>query len=507
MVDSAAEDDVRPGWDVTAERRVKELLYRLLEELQVTRAALYLEGHDGGFELITQYGFGKRDAIAAVIQEGHPLWDWIRRHRTTPAYENDVRHNASLASALEGTGGDRLLTLPLSVDGHLVGFVAARDKARRAAYGDEDMPHARAIAEALEKFFVEREFFGSAPAAAPPTPPPAAVAPTTRTTRDELDVRLVEDVASTLKAAARFPGVAAAAITVSDGRTARVSALCADELEPGQRDAIANHQSEQLEASGAHPGPTATWGWTTETGPAPERHWEAIRTVVLEQGPPLWVLASVVTAAGSPAGDAFVTLARETFDRARELHAYRKAARNLARTLLEPGESQYPLLQKHSQTVSELAQRFAAALSLGPDDEELVTVAAYLHDVGMRELEYARIYRKEHPDEADRRLYRRHPTVGARLVEGAAFPGDLSGVIRHHHERWDGAGYPDRLAGNAIPLGSRIIHLCEVFDVLTSTSSYRRAVSSDTALTAIRKEAGKQFDPSLVPVLAEVVGG
>jgi putative nucleotidyltransferase with HDIG domain len=148
----------------------------------------------------------------------------------------------------------------------------------------------------------------------------------------------------------------------------------------------------------------------------------------------------------------------------------------------------------------------AAALDLGADEEELVTVAAYLHDVGMRELDYGHIYRLPRPGEAEKRMYLRHPVVGARIVESAAFPGDLAGAIRHHHERWDGNGYPNKLAGNNIPLASRIIHLAEVYDVLTSPSSYKPAIGREAALTAIRADAGKQFDPELVPLLEELVG-
>jgi len=147
----------------------------------------------------------------------------------------------------------------------------------------------------------------------------------------------------------------------------------------------------------------------------------------------------------------------------------------------------------------------AQELGLSEEEEELVTLAGYLHDLGMRELDYQRIYRLDRPMEAERRLYQRHPVVGARILEASAFPG-LAEAVRHHHERWDGTGYPQRLAGPAIPLASRIVHLAEVYDVLTSPSSYKRPVSRDQALQIIEKEAGKQFDPQLVPVLARVVG-
>jgi putative nucleotidyltransferase with HDIG domain len=157
--------------------------------------------------------------------------------------------------------------------------------------------------------------------------------------------------------------------------------------------------------------------------------------------------------------------------------------------------------------VSELAQRLAVMLRLSEEDEETVTVAAYLHDVGMRELDYAKLYRIEKPGEADLRTFQRHPVVGARIIEGTEFPGDLTRAIRHHHERWDGTGYPHRLVGRAIPLAARIIHLAEVFDTLTSSSSYKRPVGREAALDILRGEAGKQFDPELVPLMDEATRG
>ena len=219
----------------------------------------------------------------------------------------------------------------------------------------------------------------------------------------------------------------------------------------------------------------------------------------------MWLVFSVLTPSGSTAGDTVLALARGQFDLARLVRDYRRAARNLARILLEPGEASFPHLRQHSQAVSELAQRVAAGLGVREEEEEVITVAAYLHDVGMRELEYARVYRMERPTDLEKRVYQRHPVVGARILESAEFPGDLAGIVRHHHERWDGAGYPNRLAGRNIPLGSRIVHVAEVYDVLTSPSSYRRTLGRDRALDVIRGESGHQFDPELVPLFEDLV--
>ncbi|HVN76376.1 MAG TPA: HD domain-containing phosphohydrolase [Thermoanaerobaculaceae bacterium] len=493
-----------PAWDAERERRAKELLYRCMEELQATKAALYLEGADGEFTLATSYGFGRRDKLPESLAIGHPLLDWVRRRRTAPTYLNESEELPALHAHLEGAGTSRLLTIPITVADRLVGLVDVRDRSRKARFGPEDVTIAKSIRLALERFLMETGAYGEVPPAAretgapvAPPPPPAAPALPHRWA--------VEELTGLVRSLARLPDVAAAAVTVTDGASTRVLALRASPLDQQHREGLTTHQARALLGAGVRMPPPERWGWDEQSSGGTQTRQEEIRTAVLLTGPPVWIALSLVTPAGSTSGDPIFAAALHHLELASALRDYRRATRNLARILLEPGETAYPHLRQHSQTTSEIAQRVAAALRLTPDHEELVTVAAYLHDVGLRELEYSRVYRMERPGEAERRLYQRHPVVGARIVEAAEFPGDLAGAIRHHHERWDGTGYPQRLAGNLIPLPSRIIHLAEVYDVLTSPSSYRRQMPRDAALDAIRAEAGRQFDPDLVPVLAEVV--
>jgi putative nucleotidyltransferase with HDIG domain len=496
--------------DPDAERRAKELLYRCMEELSATKAALYLAGEGASFDLVTHYGFGKRDAIAVAVKPGDPLWDWIRRHRTGPASLNDAHDDGGLARILAEAGSARLLTIPLTLGDRLVGLVDARDKARRAAFDGADIATARAIGASLVGFVRELGIYAPATEEAQATvsvPASAGVTSVGTEARPPLlHVSALEPLASLTRAFAAFPGVAVAALTLTDGRAVRAAVYRALPLDNQQREALATHQFARLEEGGARVPPPARWGWSEEDSGGSERRLEEIRTALLLKGPPLWAVMSVVTAARGNAGESLLALARQHVDQAKALTSYRRAARNLARILLEPGETSYSHLRQHSQAVSELAQRMAAALALGNEQEELVTISAYLHDLGMRELDYARIYRMERPGEAERRMYQRHPVVGARIVETAEFPGGLAPAILHHHERWDGSGYPHRLAGRSIPLPSRIIHLAEVYDVLTSASSYRRGLGRDGALQTIRAEAGRQFDPDLVPILVKVVG-
>jgi HD-GYP domain-containing protein (c-di-GMP phosphodiesterase class II) len=102
-------------------------------------------------------------------------------------------------------------------------------------------------------------------------------------------------------------------------------------------------------------------------------------------------------------------------------------------------------------------------------------------------------------------VMRRHPEIGVRMLSGIDFLADVLPVIRHHHERWDGNGYPKGLAGDAIPLGARIVAVCDAFDAMVSDRPYRRAMSVDDAYAEILACSGTQFDPKCAAVLTEVI--
>lgn len=186
---------------------------------------------------------------------------------------------------------------------------------------------------------------------------------------------------------------------------------------------------------------------------------------------------------------------------------YREGYRGLVNKLLEPGLKRYGALKAHSFNVGRMARRLAAAVGLPASAVEQVTVAAILHDVGLRELNYEELHARRSLTETELKLVREHPRVGAFLVDEVPWPYPVAPLVRHHHERWDGAGYPDGLAGEQIPVGSRIIHLCEAFDAMTSSTSYRPVLSPAQALEILLSKAGTQFDPELAPAFKRMLEG
>jgi hypothetical protein len=184
---------------------------------------------------------------------------------------------------------------------------------------------------------------------------------------------------------------------------------------------------------------------------------------------------------------------------------FREAYRGLVNKLLEPGLQKRTALRTHSFNVGRMARKLAAQLGVAPMEVEQITVAGILHDVGMRELNYDTLYAKRTLTDEELSLLRQHSRVGAHLVEDIPWPYPIAPLIRHHHERWDGGGYPDGIRGDEIPLGSRIIHLCEAFDAMTSPTSYRSVLSDYQAIDILDSKAGTQFDPELAPEFKRMV--
>jgi HD-GYP domain-containing protein (c-di-GMP phosphodiesterase class II) len=162
--------------------------------------------------------------------------------------------------------------------------------------------------------------------------------------------------------------------------------------------------------------------------------------------------------------------------------------------------------RQHSETVVELAR--LTGTRMGLDQVELLELelAALLHDVGKLRVP-REILRKPGPlTEPERRLVRNHPAWGAELVSGVPGLQAVALIVRHHHERVDGTGYPSRLSGVRIPVASRIMAACDAYGAMIETRPYREGRTRAEALAELRAKTGNQFDPAVVDALAAEVG-
>jgi HD-GYP domain-containing protein (c-di-GMP phosphodiesterase class II) len=182
--------------------------------------------------------------------------------------------------------------------------------------------------------------------------------------------------------------------------------------------------------------------------------------------------------------------------------ASRQSADVLMRVLLERS----PELEEHLHGVTGLAEGVGRRLGLDETALGHLVRAAGLHDVGKVAIPESILTKPGPLDDEEMTFVRRHTLIGARILLAAPSLVPEAGLVRASHERWDGEGYPDGLAGERIPLGARIIFACDAFEAMTSGERpYRRPVSTELALEELRRCGGTQFDPRVVEVLREVV--
>jgi HD-GYP domain-containing protein (c-di-GMP phosphodiesterase class II) len=156
------------------------------------------------------------------------------------------------------------------------------------------------------------------------------------------------------------------------------------------------------------------------------------------------------------------------------------------------------LFRPHALLVAVLSVRVGTALGLAPGDLEILELAAKLHDVGKLAVPPSILAKAGPLDEEEWAAVRRHPNEGARLLAPFVPSADVLAIIRSHHERWDGAGYPDGLRAERIPLGARIVAMVDAFCAMIEPRPYRPTLDEAAARSEILANAGRQFDPACV---------
>lgn len=183
---------------------------------------------------------------------------------------------------------------------------------------------------------------------------------------------------------------------------------------------------------------------------------------------------------------------------------YHHAFLSVSHRILQSGETRIPSLRPHSLATARLARDLALKLELPTEEVEAVSIAAILHDVGLLMLDPKMLGKDELSGE-EKKQVRSHPEMAAVFLKDLRFPFDVVKMIRHHHERWDGRGYPDGLRETNIPIGSRIIGLIEAYEVMTSGKGYRRPKGFRQVLQELENEGGAQFDPRVVEAFCELM--
>ncbi|MFA6001173.1 MAG: HD domain-containing phosphohydrolase, partial [Thermoleophilia bacterium] len=175
------------------------------------------------------------------------------------------------------------------------------------------------------------------------------------------------------------------------------------------------------------------------------------------------------------------------------------------RSLAEAIDAKDSYTRGHSDRVADYAEALARRLDLEEEMLNAVRCAGYLHDTGKIGIPDAILLKPGKLTDDEYRQIKTHPILSHKIIEPVDFPYDVKPLVRHHHERIDGSGYPDGLVGDKIPLGARIIGVADAYEAMTSDRPYRKALSRATAMEELKRCAGTQFDVELVDTFIEVL--
>jgi len=529
---------------IALEQTIGEILASSREALGVSRARFYAMDANGLFRLSASYGFAMRSAPPQFLETGHPLVEWIQHHRK-PAFANNLREAGVLATLMEKERYARSLSAPVYSGSRLLGILELQDKLGNAPFGPEDVQqvlrttnqlakvlapsHDASTADAERLPLEDREALFLTPRADRGTDfpePPELFSPSTEV-RPPPARGIAPEVAGEVLGRERIlfrafantallsPDIDAFVFSLWNRERAQLRVGARRPLSEAARAALMkNVESAYLSIRPGAPPPSdrsfqAEYPLGRGAGEVPEP--AGIQTSVIFADKSILLLSLLFsrppTGASEDALKETHRLIRASVIQARDGQRYHAAYRSLVNSYLEPGRKTYPQLKAHCMAVGALTRRFANVLRLPGETVEQLTVAALLHDVGLRDLEipYERLSGRRPLDGEEIQIVRGHPAIGAELLSKIEFPYPIAPLVRHHHERFDGTGYPDRLAGEKIPFGSRVIAITEAYDAMVAPHSYRSPIPRDAALETLSAKGGTQFDPDLARRFCELI--
>lgn len=195
-----------------------------------------------------------------------------------------------------------------------------------------------------------------------------------------------------------------------------------------------------------------------------------------------------------------VAASEERQQAARLRHSYTATVRALSNAV----EARDAYTANHAERVAAYGLELARQLGLPVAERPEIEFGFLLHDIGKVGIPDAILYKPGPLTNEERALMSQHPVIGAEIIDGIEFLGEARLVVRSHHERWDGRGYPDRLVADEIPLTARVFAVADVLDAVTTTRPYRPASSFAAAREMILAESGRQFDPEVLEAFASI---
>lgn len=514
--------------------KLKEILYDCAIELRATKAALYLFDPEAKrYELVTEYGF--RGTIRPWADGRDPLIERSQRSRN-PFYVNGLMAEPRLSDILYQSATDRMLVAPIFLRGQLVGLVDMRDKAGKQPFEQNDLAKGQHIADRVSELFSSKNVFSQrfitlsgastplpepSPPPAPPPPPAKGaypphlsklieearaaterlITPAPAAALDESDIGVIREM---LRVMLLIPGVVAAALSAF-GHLGGFQEVVAKSVMTD--DAVKLLQSK-LNSWLTHRGESGgTLRANVQLPPGaggapitPEQIQKFFTAPVTAGSVRSLYLSVVFTAEPDRAAvellTAFHSQLQYAIDHAIGRREHDALRMRIAENLLEPDFEKYPELRGHTNAVVARTESFGRFLGITRHELDVMRLVATVHDIGMRLLDYDRLYRKRDLSHDELTLLQQHPVVGAALVE-PLLGREVALAVLAHHERFDGGGYPNDLRGTDIPLPARLVQICDIYEAMTAADNYQVPLSHEAAMAVIGRGAGSQFDGEL----------
>ena len=184
---------------------------------------------------------------------------------------------------------------------------------------------------------------------------------------------------------------------------------------------------------------------------------------------------------------------------------WRRMLDERVRALAAAVDAKDPYTRGHSDGVATYALRIGNALGFSPEQMIALEMAAYLHDIGKIGISEDILLKPGKLTDAEMSQMRHHPLIGANILKPVAFPWPIAPIVRHHHEHYDGAGYPAGLRTEEIPILARVLTVADSFEAMVADRPYRRGRSQQEAMLELRRCSGTQFDPRIVQVFLEKI--
>ena len=458
--------------------------------MRATKAALYLlDNTVRKYELVVEYGF--RSGVRQWAGDNDPMVDRCSRGRSA-FFVNSVAAEPRISQLLFDASSERLLGVPIFSRGNLVGFLDIRDKQGKQAFEQKDATVAQGIADRILSLISPKNLWNQRFITVMDVPLPdsavsnlepqsgasvAVAAPT--------QVAQQTDVLTTARTVAARLLVPAAAERLSQHEIVKVRELLRGFL------LLPNAVS----ATFSGPGVNET---ATVTDAKAEKVYSAPVVIGTMRGMSVAVAFSIPPDERTrEAMSLMLDHVQASIENSINSRLLQNSRFQLAVKLVEPDFRLFPDLRKHSDAVMARSENFARYLALSSAEIETVKLTAMVHDVGMRLLDYDRLYRKRVISSDEIAYLREHVKVGAALVE-PLLGAEIARAVLCHHERVDGGGYPNALRDSEIPLASRVLQICDAFVAITDPpANYQVPESDNAAMSVFVRGAGAQFDKDL----------